>query len=324
LEQHLHNLEEAKKRDHRVLGRELGLFMFSPRVGTGLALWLPKGATLRHVMTDFLQKEQVRRGYEPVITPQIASIKLYEKSGHIITFRDKLFPFMHDEEGDKDTYILKPMNCPFHIEIYQSQMRSYRDLPIRYAEFGTVHRYEQSGEVTGILRARGFTQDDAHLFVTPDQLQDEFIGVVELTKLVLDKLGLHDYRVRVGTKDPNSDKYIGHDDNWEAATNAIIAACDRMGMEYFVSPGDAAFYGPKLDLIIKLQPARALRAGVHGRRRQAPSPDHDPPRPLRLDGADDRPANGAVCRRVPVLAGAGADHRAADSGSAQRCRARDG
>ena len=251
LASHLYMLEEAAKRDHRKLGRELGLFMFSPRVGPGLALWLPKGATLRHVMTDYLQKEQLERGYEPVITPQIALIKLYEKSGHILTFRDKLFPFMVDEQGDKDTYILKPMNCPFHIEIYASQMRSYRDLPIRYAEFGTVHRYEQSGEVTGILRARGFTQDDAHLFVTPDQLQEEFIGVVSLMQAVLKKLCLTDFRVRVGTKDPSSDKYVGHDDNWTAATKAIMDACDKLGLEYEVSPGDAAFYGPKLDLIIK-------------------------------------------------------------------------
>ncbi|MBS1717452.1 MAG: threonine--tRNA ligase [Armatimonadetes bacterium] len=249
LEQYLHNLEEARRRDHRILGKELGLFMFSPRVGPGLALWLPKGAQLRETMIEFLRDEQLKRGYEPVITPQIASIKLYEKSGHILTFREKMFPFMEDEE--KETYILKPMNCPFHIEIYASQIRSYRDLPIRYAEFGTVHRYEQSGEVTGILRARGFTQDDAHLFVTPDQLLDEFIGVVDIMNTVLRKLGLTDFRARLGTKDPKSDKYVGHDDNWVAATNAIMEACDKMGMEYEISPGDAAFYGPKLDLIIK-------------------------------------------------------------------------
>ena len=162
-----------------------------------------------------------------------------------------MFPFMEDEEGDKETYALKPMNCPFHIEIYRSQMRSYRDLPVRYAEFGTVHRYEQSGEVTGILRARGFTQDDAHLFVTSDQLQEEFIGVVRLMQTVLQKLGLADYRVRVGTKDPASDKYVGHDDNWAAATTAITTACETLGLDYEISPGDAAFYGPKLDLIIK-------------------------------------------------------------------------
>ena len=249
LEAYLHNLEEAKKRDHRVLGKELGLFMFSPRVGTGLPLWLPRGATLRQTMIDFLQKEQVRRGYEPVVTPVISNIKLWEASGHLVNYKDKMFPFMEDEE--KETYALKPMNCPFHIEIYRSQMRSYRDLPVRYAEFGTVHRYEQSGEVTGILRARGFTQDDAHLFVTPEQLQEEFIGVVKLMQAVLQKLGLKEYRVRVGTKDPASEKYVGHDEDWAEATTAITTACETLGLEYEVSPGDAAFYGPKLDLIIK-------------------------------------------------------------------------
>ena len=264
LDLYLHNLEEAKRRDHRVLGRELGLFMFSPRVGTGLPLWLPKGATLRNVMVDFLQKEQVRRGYDPVVTPHLGSIKLYEKSGHIANYRDKMFPFMETdpEDGDGETYILKPMNCPFHIEIYASQMRSYRDLPIRYAEFGTVHRYEQSGEVTGILRARGFTQDDAHLFVRPDQLLDEFIGVVDLMQTVLKKLGLTEFRARLGTKDPGDDKYVGHDDNWQAAQSAIEQACQKMGLEYEVSPGDAAFYGPKLDLIIKDALGREWQMGT--------------------------------------------------------------
>lgn len=249
LDAYLQFLEEAKRRDHRVLGRELGLFMWSPRVGIGLPLWLPKGTILRETMIDFLRSEQIKRGYQPVVTPHIASLKLYEKSGHIITFKDKLFPFMEEEDGD--TYILKPMNCPFHIEIYASQMRSYRDLPIRYAEFGNVHRLEQSGEVHGIMRGRGFTQDDAHLFVTPDQLLEEFIGVVELMQVVLTKLGLTDFRARLGTKDPESDKYVGDDENWNLATQAIRDACDRMGMEYEVSPGDAAFYGPKLDLMIR-------------------------------------------------------------------------
>lgn len=292
LETYLHNLEEAKKRDHRVLGRELGLFMFSHRVGTGLPLWLPKGATLRHVMTDFLQKEQVKRGYEPVVTPHIASIKLYEKSGHILTYRDKMFPFMEDEE--KETYILKPMNCPFHIEIYQSQLRSYRDLPVRYAEFGTVHRYEQSGEVTGILRARGFTQDDAHLFVTPDQLQEEFIGVVSLMQTVLEKLGLKDYRVRVGTKDPSSDKYVGHDDNWVIATKAITDACDKMGLEYEVSPGDAAFYGPKLDLMIKDALGREWQMGTV-------QVDYNLPERFELEyiGEDSKPHRPVMIHRAP-------------------------
>lgn len=260
LETHLHNLEEAKRRDHRILGRELGLFMFSPRVGPGLPLWLPKGAIIRDTLIEFMKGEQLRRGYLPVVTPLIASIKLYERSGHIITYKEKMFPFMEDEE--KETYILKPMNCPFHIEIYASQMRSYRDLPIRYAEFGTVHRYEQSGEVTGILRARGFTQDDAHLFVRPDQLVDEFIGVVDLMQATWTKLGLTDVRLRLGTKDPASDKYVGHDDNWKLATAAIETACKKIGVEYEISVGDAAFYGPKLDVIVKDALGREWQMGT--------------------------------------------------------------
>lgn len=292
LDQYLHNLEEAKRRDHRILGRELGLFMFSARVGTGLPLWLPKGTILRETMTEFMKREQLKRGYEPVTTPHIGNIKLYEKSGHIITFKEKLFPFMEDEE--KETYILKPMNCPFHIEIYSSQMRSYRDLPIRYAEFGTVYRYEQSGEVTGILRARGFTQDDAHLFVTPEQLEDEFIGVVDLMRAVLDKLGLKDFKARVGTKDPNSDKYVGHDDNWTAATAAIEKACQKMGMEYFVSPGDAAFYGPKLDLIIKDALGRDWQMGTV-------QVDYNLPERFELEyiGEDSKPHRPIMIHRAP-------------------------
>lgn len=292
LDAHLFMLEEAKKRDHRVLGRELQLFMFSPRVGTGLPLWLPKGAILRDILIDFMKKEQLARGYEPVVTPHIGNMKLFEKSGHIITYRDKMFPFMEDDE--KETYILKPMNCPFHIEIYASQMRSYRDLPVRYAEFGTVHRYEQSGEVTGILRARGFTQDDAHLFVTPEQLQEEFIGVVDLMKAVLDKLGLTDYRVRVGTKDPGSDKYVGHDDNWTAATQAITDACDKLGLEYEVSPGDAAFYGPKLDLMIRDALGREWQMGTV-------QVDYNLPERFELEyiGEDSKPHRPVMIHRAP-------------------------
>ncbi len=292
LEAHLHMLEEAKRRDHRLLGRELGLFMFSPRVGTGLPLWLPKGTVLRETMIAFLRDAQIKRGYQPVVTPQIANIRLYEKSGHIITFKDKLFPFMEDEE--KETYILKPMNCPFHIEIYASQMRSYRDLPVRLAEFGTVHRYEQSGEVTGILRARGFTQDDAHLFVTPDQLLEEFIGVVDLMKTVLEKLGLTEYRARLGTKDPSSSKYVGADENWEAATQAIMDACQQMNMEYEVSPGDAAFYGPKLDLIIKDALGRDWQMGTV-------QVDYNLPERFNLEytGEDGKPHRPIMIHRAP-------------------------
>lgn len=260
LDTYLHNLEEAKKRDHRILGRELGLFMFSPVVGQGLPLWLPKGATLRETLCDFLKDEQLKRGYEPVVTPNIGNKKLYEKSGHIITYKEKMFPFMEDEDGD--TFILKPMNCPFHIEIYASDVRSYRDLPVRYAEFGTVYRYEQSGELAGMLRVRGFTQDDAHLFVRPDQLLEEFKGVVDLTIFVCKKLGLNDYSVRIGTRDPSSSKYVGSDENWSLAEAAIKQACDELGLGYVVSAGDAAFYGPKMDLMLKDALGRTWQMGT--------------------------------------------------------------
>lgn len=297
LEQHLANLEEAKKRDHRILGKELGLFMFSPRVGTGLPLWLPKGATLRQVMTDFLQKEQIRRGYEPVVTPLIGSTKLFQKSGHLAAYREKMYPLMEVDGGPEnggEEYALKPMNCPFHIEIYASQMRSYRDLPVRLAEFGTVHRYEQSGEVTGILRARGFTQDDAHLFVRPDQLLEEFIGVVSLMQTVLQKLGLSNFRARVGTKDPASDKYVGHDDNWTAAQEAIEEACQAMKLPYEVSPGDAAFYGPKLDLIIKDALGRDWQMGTV-------QVDYNLPERFELEyiGEDSKPHRPIMIHRAP-------------------------
>ena len=292
LDLYLHNLEEAKKRDHRILGRELGLFMFSPRVGTGLPLWLPKGAILRDVLTDFMKAEQLKRGYQPVVTPHIGNIKLYEKSGHIITFKEKMFPFMQDEE--KETYILKPMNCPFHIEIYASQMRSYRDLPVRYAEFGTVYRYEQSGEVAGMLRVRGFTQDDAHLFVRPDQLEEEFLGVVDLMQTVWKKLGLEDVRLRLGTKDPASDKYVGHDDNWKLATEAIENACKSKGIDYFVSEGDAAYYGPKLDVMIKDALGREWQMGTV-------QVDYNLPERFDLEyiGEDSKPHRPVMIHRAP-------------------------
>lgn len=292
LAQYLHNLEEAKKRDHRILGRELSLFMFSPLVGPGLPLWLPKGTVLREVMTQFLREEQVQRGYEGVVTPNIANKKLYEKSGHLLTYKEKMFPFMEDDEDE--TFILKPMNCPFHIEIYKSNLRSYRDLPIRYAEFGTVYRYEQSGELAGMLRVRGFTQDDAHLFVRPDQLLEEFKGVVSLMMRVLDKLGLKDFKARVGTRDPDSAKYIGHDDNWRLSEKAIIEACTSMGLEHFVSEGDAAFYGPKLDLIIKDALGREWQMGTV-------QVDYNLPERFELEyiGEDSQPHRPIMIHRAP-------------------------
>jgi threonyl-tRNA synthetase len=292
LEAHLLHIEEAKKRDHRILGRELGLFMFSARVGTGLPLWLPKGAQLRMTMVEFMNNEQMRRGYQPVVTPHLGNAKLWETSGHIYNYKDKMFPFMEDEE--KETYILKPMNCPFHIEIYRSQLRSYRDLPVRYAEMGTVYRYEQSGEVTGILRARGFTQDDAHLFVRPDQLLEEFTSVVDLIQAVLTKLGLTDYRARVGIKDPANTKYIGDDENWRLATEAIMNACDAKGLEYEVSPGDAAFYGPKLDMIIKDALGRDWQMGTV-------QVDYNLPERFELEyiGEDSKPHRPVMIHRAP-------------------------
>ncbi|MDI9638848.1 threonine--tRNA ligase [Kamptonema cortianum] len=292
LETYLHNLEEAKKRDHRVLGRDLGLFMFSQRVGQGLALWLPKGAIIRDVLSEFLKSEQAKRGYQGVVTPNIASERLYEKSGHILTYKEKMFPFMEDEE--KETFILKPMNCPFHIEIYASQLRSYRDLPVRYAEFGTVYRYEKSGELAGMLRVRGFTQDDAHLFVRPDQLLTEFKGVVDLMMVVLKKLGLKDYRVRVGTKDPESDKYVGHEDNWKLAEEAILQACNDLKLDYEVSVGDAAFYGPKLDLIIKDALGREWQMGTV-------QVDYNLPERFDLEyiGEDSKPHRPIMIHRAP-------------------------
>ncbi len=292
LEQYLHMLEEAKKRDHRVLGRELGLFMFSHNVGPGLALWLPKGAVLRDVLSDFMKDEQLKRGYLPVVTPHIASKRLYEKSGHIQTYKEKMFPFMEDEE--KETFILKPMNCPFHIEMYQSALRSYRDLPIRYAEFGTVYRYEQSGELAGMLRVRGFTQDDAHLFVREDQLLAEFKGVVDIIITVLKRLGLSEYRARVGTRDPASDKYVGHPDNWKLAEEAITRACDELGMEYEVSPGDAAFYGPKLDMMVKDALGREWQMGTN-------QVDYNLPERFELEyiGEDGKPHRPIMIHRAP-------------------------
>jgi threonyl-tRNA synthetase len=292
LEQHLVHLEEAKKRDHRILGKELGLFMFSARVGTGLPLWLPKGAQLRMTMTDFLNTEQMKRGYKPVVTPHLGNVKLWETSGHVYNYKDKMFPFMEDEE--KETYILKPMNCPFHIEIYRSQFHSYRDLPVRLAEVATVYRYEQSGEVTGILRARGFTQDDAHLFVTPDQLLEEFTSVVDLIQTVLAKLGLTEYRARVGVKDPASEKYIGDEENWKLATDAIMKACDAKGMSYEVSVGDAAFYGPKLDMIIKDALGRDWQMGTV-------QVDYNLPERFELEyiGEDSKPHRPIMIHRAP-------------------------
>ncbi|HEY9886810.1 MAG TPA: threonine--tRNA ligase [Candidatus Obscuribacterales bacterium] len=242
--------EEAKRRDHRKLGKELGLFIFSDMVGPGLPMWTPKGTILRSTLEDFLKQEQVKRGYQPVVTPHVGRVDLFKTSGHWQKYKDDLFPMMGatEEEG----FVLKAMNCPFHVQIYQSELRSYRDLPLRLAEFGTVYRYEQSGELGGLTRVRGFTQDDAHLFVTPEQLDDEFLKVVDLIQTVLKSLQLDkSFKARLSFRDPNSDKYIGSDEAWEKAQNAIRRAVETLGMNYFEGVGEAAFYGPKLDFIVQ-------------------------------------------------------------------------
>lgn len=240
--------EEAKKRDHRRLGKELGLFIFADEVGPGLPLWTPKGTLLRSTLEDFLKQEQVKRGYQPVVTPHIGRVDLFKTSGHWQKYREDLFPMMGDSEDEG--FVLKAMNCPFHIQIYKSSLRSYRELPLRLAEFGTVYRYEQSGELGGLTRVRGFTQDDAHLFVTPEQLDDEFLKVVDLIQSVFNALQLGDaFRARLSFRDPDSDKYIGSDEAWEKSQSAIRRAVEHLGMNHFEGIGEAAFYGPKLDFI---------------------------------------------------------------------------
>jgi threonyl-tRNA synthetase len=248
LDEHMRRLEEARARDHRKLGRELGLFTISNEVGVGLPLWLPKGAMLRRTLEEFIRGELLKRGYQPVYTPHIARRELFETSGHAKAYADSMFPSMKDEGGDE--FFLKPVNCPFHIQIYKSSMRSYRDLPLRLAEFGTVYRWEQSGEVGGLTRVRGFTQDDAHLFMAPEQLASEFKANVDLVLLVLNRLGLS-YTARVGLRDPEkTDKYVGTDEAWEQAQSALLAAVQDLGMEHVVAEGEAAIYGPKLDFLV--------------------------------------------------------------------------
>ncbi|MCP5096292.1 MAG: threonine--tRNA ligase [Chloroflexi bacterium] len=248
LDAHLKLLEEAKARDHRRLGKQLGLFHISQLVGSGLPLWLPKGAMLRETLEGFLRQAQLERGYLPVITPHIGKLDLYIKSGHYPYYKDSQYTPI---DVDDEQFMLKPMNCPHHIEIYKSEPRSYRDLPLRLAEFGTVYRYEQSGELNGLTRVRGFTVDDSHLFVTPDQLEEEFIGVVSLIQHVFETMGFHDFRARLGVNDPNSDKYAGEPEMWERGVNAIKKAADKAGMNYTIEEGEAAFYGPKLDFIFR-------------------------------------------------------------------------
>ncbi len=259
---YLELLEEAKKRDHRKLGKELELFAFSEKVGMGLPLWLPKGAMLRERLTQFLQKAQIKAGYEPVITPHIGHKNLYITSGHYEKYgADSFQPIKTPQEGEE--FFLKPMNCPHHCEIYKTKPRSYKDLPVRYAEFGTVYRYEQSGELHGLTRVRGFTQDDAHLFCRPDQVKEEFKKVIDLVLYVFAALGFENYTAQISLRDPeNKSKYIGSDENWQLAEQSIIEAAAEKGLQTVVELGEAAFYGPKLDFMVKDAIGRKWQLGT--------------------------------------------------------------
>ncbi|NBC17527.1 MAG: threonine--tRNA ligase, partial [Bacteroidetes bacterium] len=298
LDQYLERLELARERDHRKLGRELELFTFNKKVGPGLPMWLPKGATLRETLSDFLKQEQVRRGYEPVITPHIGRLELYETSGHYPYYRESQFPpmLLSDADAEKEEgYLLKPMNCPHHTQIYADKRHSYRDLPVRYAEFGTVYRFEQSGELGGLTRVRGFTQDDAHIFCTEEQVKDEFKNVIDLTLTVLQALAFEDFTAQISLRDPgNMDKYVGEAEQWDRAEQAIREATEEMGLEAVEVEGEAAFYGPKLDFMVK---------DALGREWQLGTVQLDYNLPERFDltyiGADDKPHRPVMIHRAP-------------------------
>lgn len=315
LEEYLQRIEEAKKRDHRVLGRRLGLFEVDDMVGQGLILWKPKGSVVRHELQQFISGHLRRQGYHQVFTPHIGRLDLFRTSGHFPYYRDSQYPPMvaHEqlklladqncscadlanrlEQGNVDGYLLKPMNCPFHIKIYQSEPRSYRDLPFRLAEFGTVYRWEQSGELGGMTRVRGFTQDDAHLFVTEEQLDAEVAGCLELVKIIFGTLGMSDYRVRVGLRDPGSDKYVGSGEQWEKAEAACRRAAEQLGVPFSAEAGEAAFYGPKIDFVIKDVIGREWQLGTV-------QVDYQLPERFKLEytGADNRPHRPVMIHRAP-------------------------
>ena len=294
LDEHLAMIEEAKKRDHRKLGKELELFTFSQRVGQGLPLWLPKGADLRGRLENFLRAVQKKYGYEQVITPHIGQKELYVTSGHYAKYgKDSFQPIHTPYEGEE--FLLKPMNCPHHCEIFKFKPRSYKDLPLRFAEFGTVYRYEQSGELHGLTRVRGFTQDDAHLFVRPDQLLEEFENVIDIVLYIFKTLKFDEFTAQISLRDPNNkEKYIGSDENWERAEQAIIKAASEKGLKTVVEYGEAAFYGPKLDFMVK---------DAIGRKWQLGTIQVDYNLPERFDltytGADDKPHRPIMIHRAP-------------------------
>ena len=294
LEEYNKMMEEAKKRDHRLIGKQMELFTFSQRVGAGLPLWLPKGADLRGRLEDFLKKIQKSYGYLPVITPHIGNKDLYVTSGHYAKYgKDSFQPIHTPQEGEE--YLLKPMNCPHHCEIYRSKPRSYKDLPLRFAEFGTVYRYEQSGELHGLTRVRSFTQDDAHLFCRPDQLKEEFCKVIDIILYVFKTLNFNEFTAQISLRDPNNtEKYIGTDENWAKAESAIIEAAEEKGLPTVVEYGEAAFYGPKLDFMVKDAIGRKWQLGTI-------QVDYNLPERFDLEytGSDDKPHRPVMIHRAP-------------------------
>ncbi len=294
LEEYLHLLEEAKKRDHRKLGKELELFAFSEKVGMGLPLWLPKGTILRERLEQFMRRAQIRAGYDPVVTPHIGSKQLYVTSGHYEKYGKDSFQPIHTPDENEE-FLLKPMNCPHHCEIYKVKPRSYKDLPIRLAEFGTVYRYEQSGELHGLTRVRGFTQDDAHIFCRPDQVKNEFIKVIDLVLYVFNSLGFENYTAQVSLRDPeNKAKYIGDDELWERAEREIQEAADERGLKTVAVKGEAAFYGPKLDFMVKDALGRSWQLGTI-------QVDYQLPQRFELEyvGADNQKHTPVMIHRAP-------------------------
>ncbi len=315
LNEYLEQLEEAKKRDHRKVGKELGLFHFDESVGQGLVLWKPKGAIIRNELQKFITSELDKKGYSQVFTPHIGKLDLYRTSGHFPYYEESQFSPIVDKdslqklsdegctcgelsnklkEGETDGFLLKPMNCPHHIKIFSSEHRSYRDLPVRLAEFGTVYRWEKSGELGGLTRVRSFTQDDAHLFCTDEQVQDEIMGCLDLVKVVLNTLGIKDYRVRVGLRDADSDKYVGDPENWDRAENALREAASSLEVPFTEESGEAAFYGPKIDFVVK---------DVIGREWQLGTVQVDYNLPERFDlsyiGPDNKPHRPVMIHRAP-------------------------
>ncbi|MEC5126949.1 threonine--tRNA ligase [Verrucomicrobiales bacterium BCK34] len=315
LTEHLERLEEAKLRDHRKLGKDLDLFHIDEAVGQGLVLWKPNGAVIRQELQNFIGEHLVRQGYSQVFTPHIGKLDLYRTSGHFPYYADSQFPPVIEKEsmkaladegcgcgelsnklesGEVDGFLLKPMNCPHHIKIFQSNHHSYRDLPVRLAEFGTVYRWEQSGELGGMTRVRGFTQDDAHIFCTEDQVKDEILGCLELVKIVLGTLGMDDYRVRVGLRDPDSSKYVGDPAKWDKAESALREAATTLGTDFAEEPGEAAFYGPKIDFVVKDVIGREWQLGTV-------QVDYNLPERFGLDyiGSDNSPHRPVMIHRAP-------------------------